>query len=247
LKITVITVTFNAASTIEQTILSVLDQTYKNVEYIIIDGGSTDGTQKIIERYNSSLGKFISEKDSGLYNALNKGIRMSGGDAIAFLHSDDFYTGKNVLQDYANRFQSENCDAVYADLYYVDRNDTNRIVRKWKSEKYREGDFLKGWMPPHPTFICRKSIYDRFGLYREDFNSAADYELMLRFIQKNKIKISYLPEFVIKMRVGGESNKTVKNRVRANADDRRAWKVNELKPGILTLFLKPLRKIKQFF
>jgi glycosyltransferase involved in cell wall biosynthesis len=247
LKITVITATFNAASTIEQTILSVLDQTYKNVEYIIVDGGSTDGTQKIIERYSSSLGKFISEKDSGLYNALNKGIKMSSGDAIAFLHSDDFYTGKNVLQDYVNKFQTEDCDAVYADLFYVDKNDTSKIVRKWKSEKYQEGDFLKGWMPPHPTFICKKNIYDRLGLYREDFNSAADYELMLRFIQKNKIRISYLAEFVIKMRVGGESNKTVKNRVRANSDDRRAWKVNELKPGFLTLFLKPLRKIKQFF
>ena len=247
MKISVITVTFNSAATIEQTINSVLDQTFKDIEYIIIDGGSTDGTIQIIEKYRSSLGKFISETDKGIYNALNKGIKMATGDLIAFLHADDFYINQNILESYVTKFENENCEAIYADLYYVDQMNSNKIVRKWKSGMYQEGDFLKGWMPPHPTFIAKKSCYDKFGCYREDFNSAADYELMLRFIQKNKIKISYLNDFVIKMRVGGESNKTLKNRIRANADDRRAWKVNNLSPGFFTLLLKPLRKVIQFF
>ena len=144
-------------------------------------------------------------------------------------------------------FEKTNCDGVYADLFYVDKENTNKITRKWKSGEYSEGMFVNGWMPPHPTFFVKKECYTQFGEFNLQFTSSADYELMLRFIHKNKIKLSYLPEFIIKMRVGGKSNITTKNRVIANLEDRKAWEVNELKPRFYTLYLKPFRKILQFF
>lgn len=246
MKISIITVTFNSASTLEQTILSVIDQSYSNIEYIIIDGGSTDDTLQIIEKYKNKISKVISEKDKGLYDALNKGIKMATGDVIGFLHSDDIYINKQVIEKYATLFTKVSCDAVYADLFYVDRNNLDKITRKWKSVTYSEGAFINGWMPPHPTFFVRKNVYEKYGKFNLELKSAADYELMLRFIHKYKIKISYLPEFVVKMRVGGKSNETVTNRVNANLEDRRAWEMNNLKPRFYTLYLKPLRKIFQF-
>src|SRR5262249_51910923 len=140
----------------------------------------------------------------------------------------------------------ENADAAYADLYYVDKNDTNKIVRKWSSGKYKEGKFLWGWMPPHPTFFAKKEVYSKYGMFNTALRSAADYELMLRFIHKHKIKLAYLTEFIVKMRTGGQSNASIKNRVKANQEDRKAWEMNELKPYFFTLLLKPLRKIFQF-
>ncbi len=247
MKISIITVTYNSAATLENTIRSVIEQTYKDVEYIIVDGLSTDDTLKIVEKYKDKISKVISEKDAGIYDALNRGIEMATGDVIGLLHSDDFYLDKDVLQKYGDIFKSEKCDAVYADLYYVDKEDTNRIVRKWKSGIYNKSSFINGWMPPHPTFFVKKEIYSQLGKFNLDFKTAADYELMLRFILKHNIKVSYLPVFTVKMRVGGKSNVTVKNRVNANLEDRRAWEINGLKPRFYTLYLKPLRKILQFF
>ncbi|MBP7808336.1 MAG: glycosyltransferase [Bacteroidia bacterium] len=247
MKISIITVTYNSASTIEQTIQSVLNQSYTNIEYIIIDGVSTDGTLDILNRYKSQLHKIVSEKDKGIYDALNKGIDLATGDVIGILHSDDFYMNSNVIENVANSFNQNQCDALYANLYYVDKDDTNRIKRKWDSGNYSEGAFLNGWMPPHPTFFVKKEIYNKYGKFDLQFTSAADYELMLRFIHKNKIKLAYLNEFIVKMRVGGKSNVTVKNRVTANFEDRKAWEVNGLKPRFYTLYLKPFRKIFQFF
>jgi glycosyltransferase involved in cell wall biosynthesis len=246
IKVSVITVTYNSAATLEQTILSVINQTYKNVEYIIVDGKSGDTTLSIIEKYKDKIAKVVSEKDKGLYDALNKGIDLATGDVIAILHSDDFYINEHVIQKYAGVFSEKKCDAVYSDLYYVDRVNTDKVTRKWKSGKYKPGAFLNGWMPPHPTFFVKKEMYLKFGKFNLDFKTAADYELMLRFIHKNKISIGYLPEFTVKMRVGGQSNESVKNRVNANLEDRKAWEVNGLKPRFYTLWLKPLRKISQF-
>ena len=246
MKISIITTTYNSASTVEQTIQSVLNQSYTNIEYIIIDGGSADGTLDILNRYKSQLYKIISEKDNGIYDALNKGIDLATGDIIGILHSDDFYIGSNVIENVANAFNQNQCDALYANLYYVDKDDTNKIKRKWHSGNYSEGAFLNGWMPPHPTFFVKKEIYNRLGKFNLQFVTAADYELMLRFIHKNKIKLTYLNEFIVKMRIGGKSNDTVKSRVTANLDDRKAWEVNGLKPRFYTLTLKPLRKIFQF-
>lgn len=247
MKISIITVTFNSADTIEQTIQSVINQSYKNLEYIIIDGKSTDSTLSIIEKYKHQISKVITEKDNGLYDALNKGIALATGDVIGILHSDDFYTNTNVLQLYADAFQKNDSDAVYSDLYYVDKVNTNKIIRKWKSGNYKPNSFLYGWMPPHPTFFVKAECFKIFGNFNLQFKSAADYELMLRFIHKNKINISYLQNYTVKMRVGGKSNASVKNRVNANNEDRKAWEVNSLRPYFFTRYFKPLRKIFQYF
>ena len=247
MKISIITVTYNSALTVEQTIRSVIEQSYKDIEYIIVDGQSTDDTLKIVEKYKNRISHLVSEKDNGLYDALNKGISLASGDVIGMLHSDDFYMDHNVIEKYAGLFLKENPDAVYSDLYYVDKEHTEKIVRKWKSGNYPSGGFINGWMPPHPTFFVKKKLYNQFGKFNLDFKSAADYELMLRFIQKHKIKLAYLPEFTVKMRVGGKSNVSVQNRIHANQEDRRAWEINGLKPRFYTLVLKPFRKILQFF
>lgn len=221
-------------------------QEYEDVEYIIVDGGSTDDTLSVIRKYRHKIDHFVSEKDEGLYYAINKGIALATGDIIGILHADDFYLGDEVLSKIAATFKNENADAVYADLYYVDKDDTDKIVRKWKSGKYSHGKFLWGWMPPHPTFFVKKEVYQKYGTFNTTLRSAADYELMLRFIHKNKIKLIYLPQFIVKMRTGGQSNASVKNRVKANNEDRKAWEMNGLKPYFFTLTLKPLRKIFQF-
>lgn len=247
MKVSIITITYNSESTLIETIDSVLNQTYKDIEYIIVDGASTDDTVSIVHSYKDRISKFISEKDNGLYHALNKGISLATGDVIGILHSDDFYTNHHIIENVVNTFKSTHADAVYADLFYVDKHDTNKIHRKWKSGNYKHGMFLQGWMPPHPTFFVKRSIYEKYGSFNLDLVSAADYELMLRFIHKHKIKMAYLPEFAIKMRVGGKSNVSLKNRIRANNEDRKAWKINGLKPHFYTLYAKPLRKIIQLF
>jgi len=247
MKISIITVTYNAVTSIEACVVSVLNQNYPEVEYIVVDGGSSDGTLTVLEKYKHRFASLISEKDEGLYHALNKGMALATGDVIGILHSDDFYTNTSVLSQYANVFENDACDAVYSDLYYVDAIDTDKIVRKWKSGPYTHGAFLNGWMPPHPTFFVKREVYNRLGNFNLDFKTAADYELMLRFIHKNKITLSYLPEYTVKMRTGGQSNSSLKNRIFANREDRKAWKVNGLRPRFYTLCLKPLRKIVQFF
>ena len=247
MKVSIITITYNSEATLRDTIESVVNQTYPNIEYIIVDGLSKDNTLAIVDEYKDKIAKVVSEKDHGLYDALNKGIGIATGDVIGLIHSDDFYTNPHVIEQVVNRISEQKADALYADLYYVDKDDTNRIFRKWKSGNYKHGMFLNGWMPPHPTFFVKRECYEKFGRFNLLFKSAADYELMLRFIHKYQIKLAYLPEFIIKMRVGGKSNVTLKNRIRANQEDRKAWKVNGLKPRVYTLYAKPLRKIIQLF
>lgn len=247
MKVSIITITYNSEPTLKDTIESVINQTYKNIEYILIDGGSTDETLSIIKSYGNKISTLISEKDNGLYDALNKGISLATGDVIGILHSDDFYTNNHVIQHVVSSFSNSPVDAVYADLYYVDKINTNQIHRKWKAGIYKEGMFFNGWMPPHPTFFVKRSIYETYGNFNLNLTSSSDYELMLRFIHKHKIKLAYLPEFIIKMRIGGKSNVTLKNRIKANKEDRLAWKLNNVKPYFYTLYLKPLRKIIQLF
>ena len=224
-----------------------INQTYNKIEYIIIDGGSTDNTLNIIDKYKNKINYFISEKDHGLYEALNKGIKKATGDVIGFIHSDDFYTSNIIIEKYASEFLKSKSDAVYSDLYYVNALNTDDVIRKWKSGEYNPKSFYFGWMPPHPTFFVKKNIYKTHGDFNLNLKSAADYELMLRFILKNKIIISYLPEFTIKMRIGGKSNASLSNRFKANKEDRQAWDINGLKPKFYTLYFKPLRKLIQFF
>jgi glycosyltransferase involved in cell wall biosynthesis len=247
MKISVITVCFNSEATLEHAIRSVLSQEQVELEYIVIDGGSTDKTKDILTRYQSEIQHLVSEPDQGIYFALNKGIALATGEVIGILHSDDFYTSTRVLQMVVEKLEKEGSDAVYGDLQYVHRENPDKIFRNWISGPYREGLFLQGWMPPHPVFFVRRSCYLRYGTFNTRFHSAADYELMLRFIQKHKIKLSYIPQVLVKMRTGGKSNVSLANRWKANREDRLAWKINDLTPGPFTLIYKPLSKLFQFF
>ena len=244
MKVSVITICFNSQDTIEDTIKSVISQDYKNIEYIIIDGNSKDKTKSIIQKYKSKLAHYISEPDLGIYDAMNKGITASKGDLIAILNSDDVYAFKSVVSEMVDALG--NNDAVYADLVYVGSNNLNSVKRVWKAGSYKKGLFYFGWMPPHPTFFVKKKCYDELGTYSLDLNTSADYELMLRFIHKSNISISYLQKTIVKMRLGGASNASIKSRLLANREDKKAWKINGLKPKTYTFLLKPLRKLNQF-
>lgn len=246
MKLSIITIAFNSAETIEATIQSVLAQDYENIEYLIIDGGSTDGTLEIIDKYKAKIDVIISEPDKGLYDAMNKGVLAASGDVVGILNSDDIYAHGQVLTKVMHKFKSESAEAVYADLNYVDRYDTSIVKRKWVSGVYAPGAFRKGWMPPHPTFFTLRLKYTQLGTYNTDLKTSADYELMLRFIHKHKVKLVYLKECIILMRMGGQSNASIKNRVQANKEDRLAWKLNGLKPAAFTFVRKPLGKLKQF-
>ncbi len=246
-KISIITACLNNASTIEGAVNSVLGQDYPDVEYIIIDGGSTDGTIDILKKYQSRIATLVSEPDGGIYQALNKGIGKATGDITGFLHADDFYNGSGVLAKVVNAFDIYKTDCLYGDLQYVSRENSNRVVRNWIAGSYTYGLFLKGWMPPHPSFFIRQECYTRYGMFNTSLSISADYELMLRMMHKHKISVHYLPEVLVKMRTGGKSNKSLGSRIKANMEDRKAWKMNNLKPGMFTLLRKPFGKIGQFF
>ena len=246
MKVSIITVCYNSASTIEATILSVANQTYQNIEYLIVDGNSKDTTVEIIKKHNATVAKWISEKDNGIYDAMNKGVEMATGEIIGILNADDVFANNKVVENIVKYFADDSIDALYADLKYVQRDDITKVIRFWKSGEYREGKFYNGWMPPHPTLYLRKSIYQKYGNYRTDMPSAADYELMLRMIHVHKIKLAYYPEVTVLMREGGLSNRSIENRIKANRDDKRAWEVNNVSPKFYTLFMKPLSKILQF-
>jgi glycosyltransferase involved in cell wall biosynthesis len=247
MKISIITVCYNSERTIEDTLLSVLSQDHPEVEFIIIDGGSDDGTLDIIRKYTSSIHLLISEKDKGIYFALNKGVELATGDVVGILHSDDFYTSPSVLSKICRAFEENGSDAVYGNLQYVSRDNPDNILRNWISGPYTEGLFLKGWMPPHPAFFIQRKCYELYGTFNTSFHSAADYELMLRMIQRYHIRLTYLPEVLVKMRIGGKSNVSLINRLKANREDRKAWRINNLQPGPFTLIFKPLSKLRQFF
>lgn len=245
--VSLITTVFNNKETIEDAIKSVLNQSYPNIEYIITDGGSTDGTIEIINKYKNKINKFVSEPDKGIYDGMNKGIKLSSGDIIGILNSDDLYASNDVIEKVVNEMEEKNVDVCWGDLVYVDAKNTDKVIRYWKSSEYKEGKFKKGWMPPHPTFFVRKWVYDKYGMFNLDFPISADYELMLRFLEKYKINSCYIPQVLVKMRVGGKSNKSIKNIIKANIECYRAWKVNGLRINPLRIFLKPLSKIPQYF
>lgn len=245
MKISIITATYNSAVTVADTIESVANQRYKNIEHLIIDGLSKDKTLDVVKSSKHN-GPIFSEKDKGIYDAMNKGIVKASGDVIGILNSDDFYASDDIIEQVAHLFATTNCDLLYGDLYFIDQNNTSKVKRKWISGNYKLKDFLYGWMPPHPTFFVRKEVYEKYGMFNMELGSAADYELMLRFMFKHKLKTSYLNKVMVLFRVGGASTKNLNNRVKANMNDRRAWVVNGLTPKWFTLHLKPLRKIKQF-
>jgi len=246
MKFTVITATYNNQNTIADTIDSVISQTYTNIEHIIIDGKSSDNTISVIEKKTDKVTKIISEKDSGIYDALNKGINEATGDVIVFLHADDIFGNETIIEKASKLFMKTKADGIYGDLQYVSKEDTNKIIRHWKAGTYSFCKLKTGWMPPHPTFFIKKEIYDKYGLFDTNFSIAADYDIILRFLGKYKINTAYLPEVMIKMRIGGKSNKNIKNIKLKMKEDIKALKKNRI-GGIHTVFLKNIIKIPQLF
>ncbi len=246
MKVTIITPTFNSASTIGDTLKSVAMQDYTDLEHIIIDGKSTDDTLKIIKNF-PHVALVISEKDAGIYDAMNKGLIAATGDVVAILNSDDLYIEENVISGIISLMQSEQTHIAYADLDYVDRYDISKVSRVWFSGPYKRENFKYGWAPPHPTFFAKKNLYERFGGFNLALKSSGDYELMFRFLYVNSIPCSYYRKTIVKMRRGGYSNLSIRNRINANREDRRSWKINKVKMPFLVPIFKPLRKIPQFF
>lgn len=243
--ISILTVTHNAFSTLAENIQSVEDQDI-DVEHILIDGASSDGTLDIVKGYHHHLSRVVSEPDKGIYDAMNKGINIASGEIIGILNADDYYPDTSILSRVKEVFQDESVDACYGDLIYVDKQDKGKIVRYWRSGKYEPKNMYWGWMPPHPTFFARASVYKKYGKFNLDIGSAADYEIMLRFLLKHQIKVAYIPHVIVHMRSGGISNANLSNRWVANKMDRKAWEVNDLKPYPWTLYAKPLRKVGQW-
>jgi len=245
MKISIITITYNSEKTLRDTIESVLGQSYKKIEYIIVDGLSKDSTCDIVRSYGDRIHTFVSEKDKGLYDALNKGIRLATGDVVGFLHSDDIFASTETVKLIAEAFTKFNVDSVYGDLVYVDANDTNKIIRFWRSRKFSRARALTGWMPPHPTFYVKRKVYNDYGGFNTTFRIAADYESILRFLVRHQVSTFYIPLILIRMRVGGESNKSLKNIVRKSMEDLRAMHINGL-ISFAAIFNKNASKFKQF-
>ena len=245
MTVSVVTVTYNAASTVDQAVRSVLDQQGGfTLDYHIVDGGSTDGTLDILEAHKARISEITSRADAGLYDAMNRGVARAKGDIIGILNADDAYSDPHVIADILKTFETTGADAVYADLDYVDEATATVVTRHWKSGE--PGDFRKGWMPPHPTLFVKRQIYEQHGLFSLELRSAADYELMLRFFHFRGAQLAYLPRTTVKMRAGGQSNASLTNRVKANAEDAKAWRINGSAPPPLLRLAKPLRKINQF-
>jgi glycosyltransferase len=247
LKVSIVTIVRNNRATMEDCIKNVLSQSYKEIEYIVVDGGSNDGTIDIIQAYCERISRWISEPDQGVYDAMNKGIKMATGEVIGFLHSSDVYAHPRVIEEVAHVFEDSKVSSVYGDLQYVDKEDLNRVIRNWKSSPYRHGKFKQGWMPPHPTFFVRKEIYEKYGYFNTHFRIAGDYELMLRFLERYRISAAYIPDVLVKMRWGGMSNGGIKNILIKSYEDYRAWGMNDLSGGVHTIFFKNLSKIYQFW
>jgi glycosyltransferase involved in cell wall biosynthesis len=245
-SVSIVTVVYNNADTIADAIESVLSQTYDDVEYLVIDGASTDGTREIIAQYEDDIDYFESEPDDGIYSAMNKGIRASGGDVVGILNADDFYADDRVLERVVETFSRRETDCVYGDLVYVEAENPDEIVRFWRAGDFQRKKFRRGWMPPHPTLFVRRDAYERHGLYREDLDISADYELAIRFLYCRELTAAYLPETLVRMRVGGSSNESLFQRVRGHFQDYCAWAANGKFPNPFTLTMKPLSKLKQF-
>jgi glycosyltransferase involved in cell wall biosynthesis len=244
LKISIITVCFNAGKTIEKTIQSVLSQTYENIEYIIIDGMSKDNTLEIINRYRHKMAQLVSEKDQGMYDALNKGITLATGDIVGILNADDVFASNNIVTEIGNSFKNSDADAIIADVAFI--NKGGNIIRSYSSKHWNPNKFVWGFMPPHPSFYCKRALFSRLGYYRSDFQIAADYELLIRFIYKSKIKYIYLPLLMVLMNVGGKSTNGIKSNIVINKEIKYACELNGLKTNYLKLYSKYFIKISEF-
>ncbi len=247
LKVSIITVVWNNAETIKDAIDSVLGQTYKNIEYIIVDGASTDGTVEIVQSYGDKITKFVSEKDKGLYDAMNKGLRLATGHVIGILNSDDFYINSDVIQKIVKEFEDKKVDSVYADLVFVKSDNLDKIVRYFDSSHWSPDKFAYGWMPAHPTFFVKREIYDKYGVFRTDLKVAADFDLMARFLFKYKISYNYMQEVIVKMRTGGASTSLFNIIFTNNKEVMKACKENNIDTNWIKVLSKYPKKILGLF
>jgi glycosyltransferase len=245
MKISVVTAVFNRADTIRDAIDSVRAQTYRAVEHVIQDGESYDGTLQIVREATDASAIIISEKDDGIYDAINRGIARATGDVIGLMHSDDLFSHNDVLEKIADAFANPRVDGVYGDLQYVAADDVERVIRHWRSGQYRPALLRRGWMPPHPTLYLRREVFENFGIYDTSFQIAADYDAILRYLIMGRITLAYIPEVLVRMRLGGESNRSLGRIVQKSREDLRALKNNGV-GGVGTLAAKNLSKLGQF-
>ena len=247
MKISIITSTYNSKEALPSALESIKKQDYDDIEHIIIDGASTDGTIELIKEYvnSNANAQYISESDKGIYDALNKGIEKATGDYIGILHSDDLLASNTIISTIVNKLKAEKTDCIYGDLKYVAKDDIDKVIRNWVSGEFTKKKLHRGWMPPHPTLFVKKELFEKYGTYDLQFRIAADYDFMTRILS-NGVSISYLPEVVTLMRVGGESNKSIKNIWKKSMEDLKVMRRNNI-GGLRCLFMKNFSKIGQFF
>jgi glycosyltransferase involved in cell wall biosynthesis len=246
MSLSIITVCYNSEKTIRKTIDSVLCQKYKDIEYIIVDGGSTDNTINIIREYGNQISKFISEKDNGIYEAINKGISLANGDIVGILNSDDIFYDNETISCIADCFNiNHNLDSIIGDIVFVKPN--GKVHRHYSAINWSPNKLSWGLMPPHPSFYCKRILFDKFGMYRNDFKIAADYELFIRFFFINGVNYKYIPKILVKMNLGGISTKNLISNLRINKEVLLAFKLNNINTNIFKLYTKYFFKIKEFF
>lgn len=244
-NISIITAVYNRGATITEAISSVSSQTSPAFEHLVIDGASSDGTVAAVRAAMHAHMRLISEPDGGIYDAINKGIAQAKGDVIGLLHSDDFLAHNQVLELVDDAFRQPDVNAVYGDLDYVSADDTSRVIRRWRSGSYSPDKLRHGWMPPHPTLFLRREVFERCGTYDTSYHIAADYDAILRFFSRGELRPYYIPQVLVKMRMGGESNRSIGKVVQKSVEDYRALRSNRI-GGFISLALKNLRKLGQF-
>jgi glycosyltransferase involved in cell wall biosynthesis len=247
MKVSIITVCYNSEKYIKTAIESVLSQDYDDIECIIVDGASTDNTKEIIKSFGDKISIFISETDKGIYDAMNKGIKLATGDIIGTLNSDDLYDNNQVISEVVDKLKNSSSEILYGNLYYVKKENTDSIVRTWQTDKFISGSFKKGWHPAHPTLFVKREVYTKFGLFNLDYHLAADFELMLRFLEKYKLSNIYLNKPMVKMRLGGATNKNLRNIFNQNIECYKAFKKNQLNVSVLYPVYRLVPKIFQYF
>lgn len=247
MKISVVTASYNAAATLSDTLKSVARQSHGDVEHLLIDGGSKDATSRIVEQHGQHLSLFVSEKDGGIYDAMNKGIRLATGDVVGFLNADDLLADDEVLSRIARCMEDPEIDAVYGDLVFVSQHDTSRVVRYWRPGKHRAGLCASGWMAPHPTFYVRRKLLLENSGFRLEYRLSSDFELMLRLFEIVKIRSVYLPTTLVRMRMGGATTGSLRNIVRGNLEAARACRQHGYSGGLGFIVAKITRRIPQFF
>jgi glycosyltransferase len=247
MRVSVITVAFNSAKTIADTIRSVAAQTYGDIEYIVVDGQSKDETLDVVRTFGSRVDKLISEKDRGIYDAMNKGLGLATGEVVGFLNSDDFYASPDVIDSVVRALEASGADCLFADLVYVRADDPDKVLRAWTSSSFSPGKFTTGWHPAHPTFFVKRKVLEELGGFDEAYRISADYELMLRLLERHRISSSYLAKILVRMRDGGESNRSLKNVIVANIECYRAFAKNGIRVSPFVMIRKPMSKVQQYF